>query len=191
MANPTSVRLPCRLVNFYLCGVRPLYGLEFWPFVDSVHFVGWSLDPSWYPSTLWTYLSFSTLIGSVHVVDWSWPFVDSVHFVDWSLDPSWDPSTLWTSLSFSTLVGSVHVVDWSLDLLWGPSTLWIYFKFWPLLGPSTLWIGVLTFRGVHPFCGHELLTLVIGSVHIVDCSFDPLWDPSTLWICFRPFCGFV
>ena len=43
------------------------------------------LDPLWYPSTLWTYLIFLTLVGSVHVVDWS-------------LDPSWGPSTLWTGV---------------------------------------------------------------------------------------------
>ena len=43
------------------------------------------LDPLWDPSTLWTYLIFLTLVGSVHVVDWS-------------LDPSWGPSTLWTGV---------------------------------------------------------------------------------------------
>ena len=66
--------------------------------VESVHFVDSGLDPSWGPSTLWTYISYLPLSGL---------------------------STLWTvvltlggvrSLKFSTLVGSVHVVDWGLTL---------------------------------------------------------------------------
>ena len=145
----------CRLVNsslwdpstlrtriLTLRGIRPLCGLESWPFVGFVHFMD--------------LFKFSTLVGSVHVVDlfkffypcWVrprcglefWPFVGSVYFVD--------------SFKFSTLVGSVHVVDWCLDPSWGPSTLWTCLSFLPLsLGPSTLWTGVLTLHGIHPLCG--------------------------------------
>ena len=133
-----------------LCGIRPLYGLEFWSFMGSVHFVDWSLHPSWDPSTLWTCLSFRPLLGS---------------------------STLWTCLSFFTLVESVHVVDWSFDPVWDPSTLWTYFYpcwvcphcglvSWPFVG------------SVHFLDLFEFSTLV-GFVHVVDWSLDPSWGPST------------
>ena len=71
---------------------------KFLTLVGSVHVVDWSLDPPWGPSALWNYISYLPLSG---------------------------PSTLWTvvltlggvrSLKFSTLVRSVHVVDWGLTL---------------------------------------------------------------------------
>ena len=51
---------------------------------------------------------------------------------------------------------------------------------------------VLTLRGVRPLCGlkFKFLTLV-GFVHVVDWSLDPLWGPSTLWtyLSFLPLSG--
>ena len=143
--------------------------MEFRPFVDFIHFVGWGLDPSWDPSTL-----------NKFDPCWVRPRCGM------GLDPSWGPSTLWTYLSFLplsgpstlrtgvltlggvrplcglfTLVRSVHVVDWGLEPPWCLSTLWTYLSFLPLSGPSTLWTGVLTLGRVRPLYG----LLVLGSVH--------------------------
>ena len=95
-----------------LRGVRPLCGLKFkfLTLVGSVHVVDWSLDPLWGSSTLWTYLSFLPLSG---------------------------PSMLWTGV---LTLGGVRP-------LCG-----LYLSFLPLSGPSTLWTGVLTLGGVRPLC---------------------------------------
>ena len=117
---------PSTLNKFDPCRVRPCCGLWSCPFVGSVHFVDlfkfftlvgsvhvvdYGLDPSWGPSTLWTYLSFLPLSGpstlwiavltlcgvrslcgffKVFYPCWvhphcgleSWPLMVSVHFVD-------------------------------------------------------------------------------------------------------------
>ena len=124
------------------------------------------LNPSWGPSTLWTYLNFfffftlsgpSTLWTMVLTLRGVRPLCGHLSFL-----PLSGPSTLWTGVltisgvrplcGLFTVVESVHVVDYGLDPPWGPSTLWILI-FLPLSGPSTLWTGVLTFGGVHPLCG--------------------------------------
>ena len=124
------------LCKFDPCGVRPLYGLESWPFIGSVHVMDLcKFDPCGVRPLCG--LESWPFIGSVHIVDLckfdpcgvrplcgleSWPFVRSIHIANlWSL----------------TLVGSIHFVDWSLDPSWGPFTLWTCVSFWPLLGPST------------------------------------------------------
>ena len=75
--------------------------MEFFSLVGSVHVVDWGLNPPWGPFTLWIYLSFlpssglSTLwtgvltLGGVHRLcgfEFS-TLVGSVHVVDWGLDP--------------------------------------------------------------------------------------------------------
>ena len=155
--------------------------MGFLHFVDFVNFVSWVLDPSWDPSTLWTYLRFFYyFIYPCRVRPrcglWFWSLVGSVHFVD--------------LFKFVTLVESIHVVDCGLDHPWGPSTLWTYLSFLPSSGLSMLWTGVLTLGGVHRLCGFEFSTLV-RSVHVVNWGLDPWWGPSTLWICicFLPLSG--
>ena len=153
--------------------------------------MSWILDPSWDPSTLWTYL-FIFFYCPCRVRPqcglWFWSLVGSIHLVD--------------LFQFVILVGSVHVVDCGLDHPWGPSTLWTYLSFLPMSSPSTLWTVVLTLGGVRPLCGFVyvfypcrvrprcglgswplvgsvhfmdlyMFSTLVGSVHVVDCGLDP------------------